>query len=468
MNVTKKYILAIVSYVLCLIVSMFVLFTSIQNQIVINSREILTNNMDKQTIHLKSILDMHFQYLNQIAVFVGKEDNASSQYMDMLKSISNNTDLGRIAFITPEGTAYYDDGNIKNVANREYFKNAMDGKQTLSDPLESSVDKKTKIIFSVPVYHENEIIGALAGSYDVTKISHMLFDDLFDGQGYSLILDSSGNIIAQSDEITINSNTIFSQNSISTKRKKILRDFKKKKKGFVVIEGSEKQYFCYAPSGYNDWMIGYVVPIQAAQSTFHFFTLYSINILIGFILLTSILLIYIIYLNKKEHKSLSQEAHIDALTQLYNKNYTQQAIDYYLKENSEQSHCFIILDLDNFKSINDTYGHLAGDIVLTQIGKILKSHFMENDIIGRIGGDEFVVFIKEAKSEDVIKEALHQLIQDVHETKINEIKTHTLSISAGACFSPKFGNDFMHLYKKADRELYKIKMTTKNGISIAK
>ena len=88
MNVTKKYILAIVSYVLCLIVSMFVLFTSIQNQIVINSREILTNNMDKQTIHLKSILDMHFQYLNQIAVFVGKEDNASSQYMDMLKSIS--------------------------------------------------------------------------------------------------------------------------------------------------------------------------------------------------------------------------------------------------------------------------------------------------------------------------------------------------------------------------------------------
>ena len=215
-------------------------------------------------------------------------------------------------------------------------------------------------------------------------------------------------------------------------------------------------------------MIGYVVPIQAAQSTFHFFTLYSINILIGFILLTSILLIYIIYLNKKEHKSLSQEAHIDALTQLYNKNYTQQAIDYYLKENSEQSHCFIILDLDNFKSINDTYGHLAGDIVLTQIGKILKSHFMENDIIGRIGGDEFVVFIKEAKSEDVIKEALHQLIQDVQETKINEIKTHTLSISAGACFSPKFGNDFMHLYKKADRELYKIKMTTKNGISIAK
>ncbi len=468
MNVTKKYILAIVSYVLCLVCAMLVLFTSIQNQIVVSSREILTNNMDKQTIHLKSILDMHFQYLNQIAVFVGKEENASTQYVDMLQSISHNTDLGRIAFITPDGTAYYDDGNIKNVADREYFKNTMKGKQTLSDPLESSVDKKTKVIFSVPVYRNNEIIGALAGSYDVTKISHMLFDDLFDGKGYSLILDSSGNIIAQSDEITIESNTIFSQNSISSNKKKILRDFKKKKKGFVAIEGDEKQYFCYAPSGYNDWMIGYVVPVKAAQSTFNFFTLYSINILIGFILLTSILLIYIIHLNRKERKNLSKEAHVDALTQLYNKTYTQQVIDHYLKEHNDQVHCFIILDLDNFKSINDTYGHLAGDIVLNQIGKILRSHFKDNDILGRIGGDEFVVFIKEAESEETIKKVLDQLVQDVHETKIEEIKNHTLSMSAGACFSPKFGNDFMHLYKTADRELYKIKLSTKNGVSIAK
>ncbi len=97
--------------------------------------------------------------------------------------------------IEPDGTAHYDNGVVKNVYHRRYFKEAMNGQQTLSDPLESSVDQETRVVLGVPVYDNNqEVIGILGGSYNVTTLSHMLFDDLFDGEGDTLIVNHTGKI----------------------------------------------------------------------------------------------------------------------------------------------------------------------------------------------------------------------------------------------------------------------------------
>ena len=73
----------------------------------------------------------------------------------------------------------------------------MQGKQSLSDPLESSVDQQTRVILSVPIYKNNQVIGVVGGSYNVTKLGNMLFDNLFDGQGKSFIVDQDGNLITR-------------------------------------------------------------------------------------------------------------------------------------------------------------------------------------------------------------------------------------------------------------------------------
>ena len=87
-------------------------------------------------------------------------------------------------------------GVIKNVAHRRYFIEGMSGKETLSDPLESSVDQETRVVLGVPVYRGDEVIGIVCGSYNVTALSQTMLNDTFGGVGYSLIVTAEGEIIA--------------------------------------------------------------------------------------------------------------------------------------------------------------------------------------------------------------------------------------------------------------------------------
>ena len=85
--------------------------------------------------------------------------------------------------IEPNGDAHYDNGLIKNLSHRKYFKEVISGKRTLSDPLDSSISGSTRVVLGVPIYNsKHKVIGALRGSYDVTALSRMLFEDLFNGQ----------------------------------------------------------------------------------------------------------------------------------------------------------------------------------------------------------------------------------------------------------------------------------------------
>ena len=121
---------------------------------------------------------------------------------------------------------------------------------------------------------------------------------------------------------------------------------------------------------------------------------------------------------------------------------------------------FILIDLDNFKSINDNYGHSVGDKVIKTISAIL-SKFFPNDFVFRIGGDEFAVLIfdyKEDIKEDLIRkfEAMNKEIA----SKKDEIPSESVSI--GVAFGTK-EDDTDSLYRKADRAMYYIKTRTKSG-----
>ena len=89
-------------------------------------------------------------------------------------------------------------------------------------------------------------------------------------------------------------------------------------------------------------------------------------------------------------------ANTDGLTGLYTKEKTRVEIEQWLTETKVHNgkQVFLIMDIDFFKEVNDTYGHVVGDLVLERVGDFLKYQFRAGDILGRIGGDEFVVFMK--------------------------------------------------------------------------
>ena len=126
----------------------------------------------------------------------------------------------------------------------------------------------------------------------------------------------------------------------------------------------------------------------------------------------------------------------------------------------------IMLDVDRFKDVNDTYGHAVGDEALCQSAALLRRHFRGSDIVGRVGGDEFIVFMKNIPGDAIVSSQLEKLCQAFHAIRIAEAHDLRLTCSAGAALAPADGSDFDTLYKKADLALYSIKRGTRDGFAI--
>lgn len=163
-----------------------------------------------------------------------------------------------------------------------------------------------------------------------------------------------------------------------------------------------------------------------------------------------------------EKENLLQFSRLDGLTQLFNASTVKEEITNKLKDNKEQ-YAFAIIDIDNFKGVNDTHGHYIGDKVLVETANAMKEVFKENALLGRLGGDEFIIFLKYTNKER-LEELTEMLLQEIHylQNKTN-LPIPTLSIGVALY---KVGDDFNSLYQRADEMLYNVKNEGKNNYHI--
>lgn len=176
---------------------------------------------------------------------------------------------------------------------------------------------------------------------------------------------------------------------------------------------------------------------------------------------------------KKEVEELQFRAQVDLLTGLFNKITTEKVIRKFLDINARiGKHALIICDLDNFKKLNDTLGHAKGDKLLKGFTDNLKLSFRKDDIVGRVGGDEFIVFLKNIKSEEAIVvkiEAIQKALHDyceINSRQGQQVCIPDISVSFGVAFSPDDGITFEELYEKADSALYLSKNQGKGRLTI--
>ncbi len=165
---------------------------------------------------------------------------------------------------------------------------------------------------------------------------------------------------------------------------------------------------------------------------------------------------------KKNENKLRLEAEKDPLTQLYNKVTTRSMIEECLEKNHTQQHALLIIDIDNFKTINDTRGHVIGDQILLAFAAELSKSFRETDILGRTGGDEFVVLIKNVQSIALVCDKLQRLTASFKKYGIDNGFPGRLSTSIGVAMYNKDGKTYEELFKKADAALYEAKRNGKD------
>ena len=276
----KKYAAVISIFLAAVIVGLFVFFFCIKRSVEQRSKNTMRNNVVRQSEHLRTILDIQYDYLNALAEEIGKTDHLlAKKNMDLIKSITKHTDFGGTALIEPNGDAHYDNGLIKNLSRGE--------------------------------------IIAFEGD---TSYWNLDYRDNFYKYCCKWIIK---------DKVTV---------------KKIKQDFKEGKENLVTAdskkEGTRRHYFAYMPMGVNGWILCYALPEQAAQQSYNFIEHYEISFMIVFIVLVTLLILYIVYENHTRNKELLKYAQTDALTGLYNKETTEQLTDELLSEDENKSHAF--------------------------------------------------------------------------------------------------------------------------------
>lgn len=173
---------------------------------------------------------------------------------------------------------------------------------------------------------------------------------------------------------------------------------------------------------------------------------------------------YDISSDRKIQEKLSEEMRLDPLTRLLNKVATGEEVKKFISEKPGGTHVMFIIDIDNFKSVNDAFGHTVGDTVISDIAQLIQENFRASDIVGRVGGDEFLVFMKNTTMEVVVEKA-KKLCSGCGKQLIGDEAVVNVTLSIGIAIYGVDGDDYNSLFQMADRAMYRIKKNGKNSFS---
>ena len=215
----------------------------------------------------------------------------------------------------------------------------------------------------------------------------------------------------------------------------------------MIRQGNQTRRFTYKRLFGEEWrwveLVIHIFKEQFSENTYGLFYLKDID------------------MQKKQELARKDAAEKDVLTGVYNRGAFKDMLEQYFSSlQGADTGVFFMLDIDDFKIINDKYGHLTGDEVLKYVASCLQSVFCEDEIIGRFGGDEFMVFIKGDLPKDVINSKIDSLFD-----MLSKCRFQTIQCSAGLTFVKAEHFSFTECLGRVDDALYKSKQNGKNQYS---
>lgn len=238
----------------------------------------------------------------------------------------------------------------------------------------------------------------------------------------------------------------------------------------------DDEYFVTVNPCGDNWKVICSTPTKIILKERNYIQIYILTIGIAAAIVAiglSVILSFIISNSvNKTVTSLDKKARTDQLTGILNKRSFEGMVDSVLKSrDSSKCHALILIDVDNFKGINDNFGHAYGDKVLAGVGEMLRKTFRSEDILGRIGGDEFCVLMNITAAEDdsdrinIINKKCGELCEAFRQNNAGDSRCK-VSASLGVSISPVNGTSFSELYKASDTALYSSKKKGKDTFTI--
>lgn len=210
------------------------------------------------------------------------------------------------------------------------------------------------------------------------------------------------------------------------------------------------EYRIKEPSGNYHWVAGTLVPLQDDVTR----TVTAIS--------------YVVDIDERRRRedAVIDKSRRDGLTGLLNRNAMFELIASTLEGSGHKGrHSLFMIDLDNFKAINDTFGHVFGDAVLREVADGIRSIFRPTDALSRIGGDEFLVFLENVDKPEVLARKAGEVVSALHKSYIGADRNFPLSCSVGISVYPDDGRTVIDLFKSADAAMYASKQHGKDRYS---
>lgn len=399
----------------------------------------IANNIDEyDAIKTESTIEKH---LYDICIM--------ENFVDFSIIYSDNHHVGKMS-----------NGTVKLFGDKLYSDlHAMINRTKTADGWSTGYDNNYRRIYYVKQVNENALLVISFYTYEL--------DDVFEHPGG--IEDITVQLVEEN-------NIIIYSSDDSQKGKKLSEDIIQTIKDRSAVTVMDNKYLVTVKECSDKWQIVCSAPTKIILKEKNDVTYYiAVTAIIAAILATIIstaVMSRIISPVNEIVDTLVDEAHTDLLTGILNKRTFEKKVEEALRSNDNtEKKALILIDLDNFKGVNDTLGHAYGDKVLANVGDILKRVFNVEDYLGRLGGDEFCVYlnISDIQQENYIahiEEKCGKLSNEFHNNYTGEDNSYKISASIGVAVFPHHGDSFTDLYKCADTALYHSKHKGKDTFTI--
>lgn len=396
---------------------------------------------------------------------------------DCLEALEGNTRADRVALLEMDGTGIDSKKQAVSYDPELYTKELQLGKSTYHYFGEGIIGVIT------PVVKDNHIEQLILQEYDTNRLNEQFNNFNFGKETWVILIDDEGRIMYlfggnAPGYISLDEN--FTERVLEMKNSAVagfVDNLTKDISGNISLDfdGDKREVF-YKSMGINDWYLLIGVP-ESYMEIRNESKYGTVSEMMYWIMAGVALFVVMIVFDsvrdrirrKVKSDGLIQLAETDQLTNLYNKVTTEKKIKEFIAECPDTQSLIFVLDIDNFKKINDTMGHAFGDEVLRTIGQRIKMEFRASDIIGRAGGDEFIIFLKGLKEEEIIIREALKVENFFKDFKAGDgYVKYSATASIGCAVFPRDAEDFEGLYKAADQALYKAKQRGKNQLAFYK
>lgn len=417
------------------------------------------NDLYQYASECKNFVDQYFEYNFEVLNYLKSYPeiynmNWDEQY-DFLRDDKRFFNFERFMIVDTKGKVYYanDDKNeIKDQSTEEFFGDVINNERFLTEPFIQENEKIAIVTLSVSIYKDNEKVGALCGVLDLAKIYKMFEDKRVGTNGYSFLINKNGDYIAhKNNQYIFEDNNFFKQLSNEENDMNLIEErIKNNSRKLMKIKLDNKQYYLSSIElDCKDWNLMFIIPESEFLLELNDF-IFSEGLAIVFGILFIILGVRLFFKAVENQKL----AYTDSLTNISNRA----AIDIMfekLEYNYKSSVIIICFDLNDFKYINDNYGHHIGDKLLCEFANIMYKSFGKIGFVGRMGGDEFIAILNNKNINELqtkFKE-MDKLICQYNDNSLYEI-----NISYGYEVRES-GNtvSLINIYKNADKNMYDYK-----------